>query len=126
MTTQEMPTTAEIASAESGRAAQSAARCDVLYQAYDTATAEEAQAWRLVRLFSYATAVLIIVSVVLTFFSGQSEQLASAGVALLSSIGAGAFATRASQKRKEMHVAAAGYVDARCGSDRLIALMATE
>ena len=99
-------------------------RGDVLYQVYDIARQEEAQAWRLVMLFSYASAVLIIVAVAFVLFGAQQEQLASAAVALLSSLAAGAFTTRASQKRKEMRDAAAEYVKAGCGPDRLAAALA--
>ena len=123
MTTQAMPTSEDVASSPPA-AAQSSARCDVLYEGYATARHDEAQSWRLVMLFSLATAVLIIVAVAFVLFGSQQAQLASAAVALLSSLAAGAFATRASQKRGQMRDAAAGYVEAGCGSDRLAAVLA--
>jgi VIT1/CCC1 family predicted Fe2+/Mn2+ transporter len=123
MTTQGMPTSEDVANPPPA-AAQSSARCDVLYEVYTTARHDEAQSWRLVMLFSYATAVLIIVAVAFVLFGSQQAQLASAAVALVSSLAAGAFATRASQKRRQMRDAAADYFQAGCGPDRLAAVLA--
>ena len=123
MTTQGMPTSEDMASPPPAEA-QSPARCDVLYEVYTRARREEAQSWRLVMLFSMATAVLIIVAVAFVLFGTQQAQLASVAVALLSSLAAGAFATRASQKRGRMRDGAAEYVQAGCGPDRLAAVLA--
>ena len=125
MTTQGMPTSEGMASEQPEMAAQSPGRCDVLYQLYETAHQEEAQAWRLVMLFSYGTAVFIIVAAAFVLLGTQSAQIGSAAVALLSSLAVGAFTTRASQKRREMQKAAAEYVSAGCGPDRLAAALAT-
>ena len=122
MTTQGMPTSEEMASPPVAR--QSSARCDALYEMYGTARREEAQSWRLVMLFSLGTAVFIIVAVAFVLFGSQQLQPASAGVALLSSLASGAFATRASQKRRQMRDAAAEYIGADCGPDRLAAVLA--
>lgn len=107
-------------------APQAAGRCDALYEVYATAGADEAQAWRLVMLFAYATAVLIILAVVLVLIGSQPAQVAAGGVALVSSVAAGAFATRASQKRKELKEAAGEYAKAGCGADRVLATFASE
>lgn len=127
MTTQGMPTSEEMARQETSsppRPSQSSARCDSLQEAYASARREEAQSWRLVMLFSLGTAVLIIVAVAFVLFGSQQAQLASAGVALLASLAAGAFATRASQKRRQMRNAAAEYMKAGCGPDRLLGMLA--
>jgi hypothetical protein len=63
--------------------------------------------------------VLIIVAVLFVLFGAQPAQVGSGAVALLSSLAAGAFATRAAQKRREMREAAAAYTNAGCGPDRL-------
>ena len=122
MTTQGMPTSEEMASPPP--AMQSSARCDALYEGYTSTRREEAESWRLVMLFSLGTAVLIIVAVAFVLFGSQQAQLASAAVALLSSLAAGAFATRASQGRRQMRDAAAEYIGADCGPDRLAAVLA--
>jgi VIT1/CCC1 family predicted Fe2+/Mn2+ transporter len=122
MTTQGMPTSEEMASPPP--VMQSSARCDALYDAYTAARREEAQSWRLVMLFSLGTAVLIIVAVAFMLFGSQQAQIASAAVALLSSLAAGAFATRGSQKRRQMRDASAEYIGADCGPDRLAAVLA--
>src|SRR4029077_4575470 len=100
MSTQGMPTSEEMASPPP--AMQSSTRGDALYGTYTAARREEAQSWRLVMLFAVGPAVLIIVAVAFVLFGSQQAQLASAAVALLSSLASGAFATRASQKRRQM------------------------
>lgn len=121
-----MPAAESIATPERSVAPQAAGRCDALYEVYTTAGAGEAQAWRLVMLFAYATAVLIMLAVVLVLVGSQQMQVAAGGVALVSSVAAGAFATRATQKRKEMKEAASEYAKAGCGADRVLATFASE
>jgi peptidoglycan/LPS O-acetylase OafA/YrhL len=69
------------------------ANCDARYNEYLLSQGREDQLFKVLMLMVLATAVLVIIAVLMVIFGGQSTQVASGGVALVSSIGAGALAT---------------------------------
>ena len=76
--------------------------CDVLYESYLEAFNQAKAAWRGLLFFTYATAVLLIIAVLLVY-AGHNAADVAAAVALLSGVGAGGIATIAynAQKRAD-------------------------
>ena len=69
--------------------------CDALYDAYVQAREKADQVWKLALFMSWATAVLIVVAVMIVFLDFANTQTAAGGVALVSGIAAGAIVTNA-------------------------------
>lgn len=81
--------------------------CDVLYESYLDAFNQAKAAWRGLLFFTYATAVLLIVAVLLVYAGHNAADIAAA-VALLSGAGAGGVATMAyrAQRRADTRLKA--------------------
>ena len=69
--------------------------CDALYDEYVLARGRADQWWKLALFMSWASAILIIVAVMMVFLDFADTQTAASGVALLSAIAAGAIVTNA-------------------------------
>jgi hypothetical protein len=106
-------------------AAQAAApgRCDVLYDAYVTARGKAEQWWKLALFMSWATAILIIVAVLMIFLDFLDSEVAAGGVALLSGIAAGAIVANAVNASKAATKALNAFLkECPSAASRLVAL----
>jgi len=70
-------------------------RCDVLYDEYVHARGRADQSWKLALFMSWATAMLIVIAVMMIFLDFVDTEVAAGGVALVSGIAAGAIVTNA-------------------------------
>jgi hypothetical protein len=77
------------------------ANCDARYNEYLLSQNKEDQLFKVLMLMVLATAVLVIIAVMMVIFGGQSAQVASGGIALVSSIGAGALSTMYSRTHRQ-------------------------
>ena len=70
-------------------------KCDALYDEYIHARGRADQWWKVALFMSWATAVLIVVAVMMLFLDFVDTEVAAGGVALVSGIAAGAIVTNA-------------------------------
>ena len=70
-------------------------KCDALYDEYVNARSRAERWWNLALFVSWAAAVLIVVAVMMIFLDYLDTETAAGGVALFSSIAAGAIVTNA-------------------------------
>ena len=82
-------------------AAPDGRNCDALYAEYKRSQTKEEQLFTVALLLVYATAVLLIVAVVMILFGGQNVKVASGGVALFSGSAAGAITTMYWRARRD-------------------------
>jgi hypothetical protein len=89
------------ASAPPMAAAPDVGKCEALYAAYLKALQREDQLFKVALLLVFATAVLVIIAVLMVLSDMQDLEVASGAVALVSSIGAGAIITMYWRTHKE-------------------------
>jgi hypothetical protein len=89
------------ASAPPMAAAPDVGKCEALYDAYVKSLQREDQLFKVVLLLVFATAVLVIIAVLMVLTDMQDLEVGSGAIALVSSIGAGAMTTMYWRTHKE-------------------------